>query len=300
MSKFVKKTLSVILSLGLVFSLAGCVSQSGETASNSSESAPSVAATSVAICEILDKLEYDNVVGVPETERDLPERYGSVATIGAPMTPDYEIIKSISPDIVLSPKSLESTLSADYTSAGINSAFLDLSSVQGMYSAITSLGELLGCEEQAKALTDEYEDYMKNYEKPDGDINALILMCFPDGFYLVATENSYVGNLVSLAGFNNVYGSDTSGDENGFVSVNPEDMVQKNPDVIFVFAHYSEDSAFEYMRNEFATNDAWQYYDAVKENKIYYLPSDKFGMSADLSWTDALDYLGSVTSGEGE
>lgn len=36
---------------------------------------------------------------------------------------------------------------------------------------------------------------------------------------------------------------------------------------------------------------AWQYFDAVKNGQVYYLPSDIFGMSATLSWKNALDYL---------
>jgi iron complex transport system substrate-binding protein len=267
---------------------------------DSSETNPAIASTSVAICEILDDLDYDNVVGVPETTSDkMPERYKDVETIGAPMTPDYEIIKDISPDLVLSPKTLESSLSADYATAGINSAFLDLSSVEGMYDAITSLGDLLGRKEQAKKLVDDYNDYMDSYSVSNEDAKSiLLLMSFPDGFYLVATENSYVGNLVKLAGGKNVYGTDTNGDENGFVTINPEDMVQKDPDLILVFAHYNEDSAFEYMKEEFKTNSAWQYYDAVKNEDIYYLPSEYFGMSATLEWTDALDYLKPILYGE--
>lgn len=294
-----KKILSLILLLAMVVGFSGCASM-GLKEEGSSNIELSIASTSVAICEILDDLGYDNVVGIPETSSGkMPERYKDIKTIGAPMTPDYEIIKEISPDLVLSPKSLEDSLAADYTAAGISSAFLDLSSVQGMYDAITSLGDLLGCQSQAQKLVDDYNNYMESYNTSDEESsNILLLMAFPDGFYLVATENSYVGNLVELAGGKNVYDKDTNGDENGFVTINPEDMVQKAPDKILVFAHYNEDSAFEYMKEEFKTNSAWEYYDAVKNDEIYYLPSEYFGMSATLAWTDALDYLKPILYGE--
>lgn len=294
----IKKIMSVIMSAIIAVSLCSCASSGGAGNSGASDN-PKIAATSVAICRILDELEYDNVVAVPETSSDsLPERYKNLPTIGSPMSPDYEKIKSVSPDMVLSPKSLESSLSQDYTSAGISSAFLDLSSVQGMYDAINSLGELLDRDSQAQKLTDDYNSYMAEYKTDGEEKNVLILMTFPDGFYLVATENSYVGNLVELAGGKNVYGKDTSGDENGFVSINPEDMVQKNPDIIMVFAHYNEDSAFKYMKDEFKSDSAWQYYDAVKKDNIVYLPSEYFGMSATLDWKDSLEYLKPVLYGE--
>ena len=295
----IKKILSFAMAVVMTVSLCSCASSQKPENSSTTDN-PSIAVTSVAICEILDDLEYDNVVAIPETSSDsLPERYKDLPPIGSPMSPDYEKIKSVSPDLVLSPKSLESSLAQDYTNAGINSAFLDLSSVQGMYDAIESLGELLDRESQAEKLITDYEEYIAEYQSTDEEAKSvLILMAFPDGFYLVATENSYVGNLVELAGGENVYGKDTSGDENGFVSINPEDMVQKNPDMIMVFAHYNEESAFEYMKEEFKTNTSWQYYDAVKNDNIVYLPSEYFGMSATLDWKESLDYLKPVLYGE--
>lgn len=294
-----KKILSTAMASMIVISLCSCASSPKNEKSGASDN-PKIAATSVAICEILDDLEYDNVVAIPETSSDsLPERYKDLPTIGSPMSPDYEKIKAVNCDMVLSPKSLESSLSKDYTSAGISSAFLDLSSVQGMYDAIASLGDLLDRKTQADALIDDYEKYISEYNTSNEEGKSiLLLMTFPDGFYLVATENSYVGNLVELAGGKNVYGKDTNGDENGFVSINPEDMIQKDPDMIMVFAHYNEESAFEYMKEEFKTNSSWQYYDAVKNDNIVYLPSEYFGMSATLEWKDSLDYLKPVLYGD--
>lgn len=151
----------------------------------------------------------------------------------------------------------------------------------------------------AKSLNDEYTAYMQSYKNDVAEEqDILLLMAFPDGFYLVATENSYVGNLIKLAGGKNVYGSDYKGDSNGFVSINPEDIVQKDPDRIFVFAHYAEEDAFQYMKSEFQKNASWQYFDAVKEGKITYLPRAYFGMSATLSWTKSLEYLKPILCGD--
>lgn len=294
------KKLNAILALAFcIVALGSCASSPQNAPKKESTKELSIVSTSVAICEILDKFGYDNVIGVPETSGTLPERYQGVTTVGAPMNPDLEIVKSLNPDLVLSPQTLESSLAESYRAAGITSAFLDLSSVEGMYKAISSLGEYLGCDEAAKKLNEDYESYMESYQngiKEKTDI--LLLMAFPDGFYLVATENSYVGDLVNLAGGNNVYGSDYKGDENGFVNINPEDIVQKKPDQILVFAHYAEEDAFKYMKSEFEGNTSWQYFKAVKNGNVSYLPSEYFGMSATLSWTDSLKYLESILRGD--
>lgn len=294
-----KKTISGLMFGIAASSLVGCASSAQNAPKQettvSDETHMDIACTSVAIAQILDGLGYDHVIGVPESSGTIPERYQEAKTIGAPMNPDLEIIKSLAPDLVLSPQTLEASLGESYRNAGISSAFLNLSSVDGMYQAVTSLGELLGCQEAAQRMNQEYQDYMETYRnqvKEEQEI--LLLMAFPDGFYLIATENSYVGNLLNMAGGKNVYGSDYKGDENGFVNINPEDMIQKNPDRICVFAHYAEKEAFAFMEKDFAENSIWQHFDAVKEGKITYLPSEYFGMSANLSWTEALDYLAPV------
>lgn len=298
--------LTGVLALGL----AGCaVTDSGSSLSDSSDAAaeasaedslgePSLVVTSVALCEILDELEYDNVVGIPETSSELPARYDGLTTVGAPMSPDVEIVRSLSPDYAMSPSTLEDSLASEYQTAGISSIFVDLNSVDGMYTAISSLGTLLDREEQAQVLVNEYEEYMESYytDKEDGP-SILLLMAYPDGFYLVVTEDAYVGDLVSLAGGTNVY-SDADSDSEGFVSINPEDMVQRDPDMILVYAHYDEEAAFAYMESEFESNDAWSYYEAVQEDEIYYLPSDYFSMSASLDWTESLEYLEDILYGE--
>lgn len=61
----------------------------------------------------------------------------------------------------------------------------------------------------------------------------LILMGLP-GSYVVATESSYVGSLVKLAGGVNVYGD---GNGQDFLNINPEDMVEKAPDIILRTSH---------------------------------------------------------------
>lgn len=294
----VKSIICLVLGICMI-GLSGCASSRDNAPQKDETEEISIVSTSVAICEILDAFGFENVIGVPETSGTLPERYKNVKTVGSPMNPDMEIIKSLNPSFVLSPQTLESSLAESYRTAGITSAFLDLSSVEGMYTAITSLGEYLGCEEAAKSLNDEYATYMHSYKnKVTEEQNILLLMAFPDGFYLVATENSYVGNLIKLAGGKNVYGSNYKGDNNGFVNINPEDIVQKNPDRIFVFAHYAEEDAFKYMKSEFENNASWQHFDAVKEGKITYLPREYFGMSATLSWTRSLEYLEPILCGD--
>lgn len=250
---------------------------------------PRIIATSPATADICDRLELDLVGVCTSTISSLPERYAEVEQVGTAMSPDMEIVASLSPDWILSPSSLQSDLQPKYESIDTDWAFLNLRSVQGMYRSIQELGEIFGREEQAGKLVDEftefYEDYVTRNEGQESP-KVLILMGLP-GSYIIATENSYVGSLVELAGGENVY----AGTDQEFLTVNTEDMKSREPDVILRAAHALPDQIIEMFNEEFATNDIWQHFTAVKEGRVYDLTYELFGMSANFNYPEALEEL---------
>lgn len=258
-----------------------------------------IATTSVAICEILDALGCDEVVGVPSTSGELPARYADVRTIGAPMQPQMEILKQINPEVVLVPTTLEASLASEFSAAGIAVKYINLSDIEGMYGDIAELGTLLGKEAQAQALCKEYADYMDAYPKTETEITVMTVMAFPS-LFTIATEDSYVGDLVKLAGGKNVYGAGYVTDGTGVITnYSLEDMAQKDPDIILVFAHFSEEYAFAYIEELTETNAVWKNFRAVQNGDVYYLSAeDGFGVSANLGWTQALETLKPIFFGE--
>ena len=259
--------------------------------------APRIIATSPAVVDICDRLELD-LVGVSQSDLfDTPERYADVAVVGAPMSPDMEIVGSLAPDWVLSPVSLKSDLEPKYEAVGTDYAFLNLKSVQGFYRSIQEMGEIFDREEQAQELVDEFTDFYRDYQERNaskGHPKVLILMGLP-GSYVIATENSYVGNLVELAGGENVY----AGSSEEFLTVNTEDMKTKEPDIILRASHALPDQVKQMFDDEFQTNDIWKHFDAVKEGRVYDLPYETFGMSAGFDYTEALETLQDMLHGEG-
>ena len=250
---------------------------------------PRIIATSPATADICDKLELDLVGVCSSTVSTIPDRYKDVETVGTAMSPDMEIVSSLNPDWILSPVSLQSDLQPKYEAIDTDWAFLNLRSVPGMYRSIQELGEIFDREDQAQKLVDEftefYDDYKKKNEGKDHP-KVMILMGLP-GSYIIATPNSYVGSLVELAGGENVY-SDT---DQEFLTVNTEDMKTKEPDIILRAAHALPDQVVEMFNKDFAENDIWQHFDAVKNGRVYDLTYEYFGMSATFKYPQALEEL---------
>ena len=295
-----KKILSLVLAGVLTLLMAGCVNQhpeeTGSTNTANESGEVRLVATSPAVAQICNRLNLD-LVGICESSSELPERYDGVTTVGMAMNPDLEIIKSLDPDYILSPATLQNDLQPKYASIGVSSLFLNLKSVEGMYASIEGLGKKFGREEEAAVMLEEFDSFMTEFaEKNAGKESpkVLVLMGLP-GSYIIATDNSYVGSLVKLAGGTNVYGD---GDGQEFLFANTEDMKTKEPDVILRAAHGLPDEARKMFAEEFATNDIWQHFKAVQEGRVYDLDSDLFNMSANFSYEEALKALQPMLYGE--
>lgn len=286
-----KKLKNSLLSCLMMISMTGCVDQSvGKNENNLLTLAP----TSVAVTQILDKLNVseDQVVAVPTTEAyTIPEHYKGKPELGTAMAPDMEQLSTIKPDLILSPNSLENDLAEKYEKIGISSTFLNLKSISGMFKSIEELGQLLDKEKEAAQLMSEFTDYMISLrEKHQNDVSprVLILMGLPGGSYVVATESSYVGDLVRLAGGTNVYGD---GQGQDFINVNAEDMLKQNPDMILRTSHAMPEQVMAYFAEEFQQNAIWGQFSAVQNGKVFDLDNNDFGMSANFNYQKGLEKL---------
>src|SRR5690625_4382941 len=278
--------------LSTVFCLASC--SPGETKSdeqvkeNNDPEENRLVTTTVANTEITDTLELD-LIGVPESYKSLPDRYKGLPSVGDPHGPDPEILRSLDPKEVLSVSTIEYDAKEYFEQAGVNVRYLNLDNIDHMHEEILQLGEDYDREEQAKELVKKLEDKVEEITEEVADKEhpkVLILMGVP-GSYLVGTENSYIGNLVEIAGGKNVI----EGEDRDFISSNTEHLQQTNPDVILRAAHGMPEEVVEMFDEEFKENDIWKHFDAVKNNRVYDLEESLFGTTGNIHAVESLDVL---------
>ena len=286
----IKKKIIALLSVTMLTFMVGCSSsESNESNVTNSNGEEVVVATSVAVTEILDKLGVE-VSGVPTTSYELPKSTKDATEVGSPMNPDLEIIKSLNPTCVVSVDTLGSDFEKQFTENNIPSMFVNLSTVDGLKETIVNLGEKFDKSEKAVEIIAELENKENelNLSKRENKEDILILFGAP-GSVMVSTDNSYVGNLVKIAGGNNIFESESS----SFIQVNMEEIIKRNPDKILIMTHAVPEEAKKAVEEEFA-KATWQQLDAIKNNKVYYLENGYFGMSANLKVIEALDKLGAI------
>ena len=286
-----KKILCLISILMVTFSVIGCSSSevdSSKEQATSKDEKQVVVATSVAITEILDRLGVE-VSGIPQTSYELPESAKGATEVGSPMNPDMEIIKSLNPTDVICVDTLGSDFEKQVEENNINADFYNLSNVDGLKETITALGEKFNKQDKANEILDEIkevEDKVNSNKKSDDKI--LVLFGAP-GSVMVATDKSYIGNLVELAGGNNIFSNATS----SFTQINLEEIIKLNPDKILVMTHAVPEAAKKSVEEELS-KDLWKNVNAVKNNDITYLENGYFGMSANLQIVEAVEKLGDI------
>ncbi|EEM94159.1 heme ABC transporter substrate-binding protein IsdE [Bacillus thuringiensis] len=284
-----KKIVSVLMAIILLMSIAGCSSPKKETAKQvKSESKERVVATTVAVTEIMDALEVD-LVGVPTSSKTLPKRYKGLPEVGNPMSPDMEKVKSLKPSEVLSVTTLEYELKPVFDGVGMKATFLDLTSLKNMQSSISDLGKKYGREKQAEAVVTKLDKKVASIQKEvkgKKEPTVLILLGVP-GSYLVATEHSYIGDLVKQLGGKNI----VQGEQVEYLASNTEYLKKADPDIILRAAHGMPDEVVKMFDKEFKTNDIWKHFAAVKNNRVYDLEERLFGTTGNLAAIEALDEL---------
>ena len=75
---------------------------------------------------------------------------------------------------------------------------------------------------------------------------------------------------------------------NNIMNANTEDMLARDPDIILRTSHALPDEVMAMFAQEFSTNDIWKHFRAVKEQRVYDLAYDRFGMSATFAYPQAL------------
>ena len=273
----------------LLVLLTGCSQSSKHTKGDNVDqqgNAYRIVPTTVALTMTLDI----PIVGKPTTYKTLPKRYKDVPEVGQPMQPSVEAVKQVNPTHVLSVSTIKDEMKPFYKQLNMKGYYYDYDSLDGMEKSITQLGHQFNRESKAKALNQHINSVKKDIQdkaaKQKKHPKVLILMGVP-GSYLVATDKSYIGDLVKIAGGENVI-KDTS---KQYISSNTENLVNVDPDIILRLPHGMPDEVKKMFQKEFKQNDIWKHFKAVKEDRVYDLEEIPFGITANVDADDAMKQL---------
>lgn len=258
------------------------------TQNSSKKKQPRIVATTYAVVEIADKLNL-KLVGVPKTENELPTKYQHVAKIGNAMAPSVEKIASLKPTAVYAVSVLKDQYDESFKKQKFHPQYLKLDTINDLKTVLTNLGNKYNRSKEAQQqikLIQRAEKTAKRREKGSKP-KVLILMGLPGAGYMIATNKSYVGDLVEKAGGKNVYTNQNS----QYLSPNNESIATKNPDVILRLEHAMPEIVLPQFKKEFQSNSMWSQMNAVKNKRVHDLQQPVFNATANIHVSKALEQV---------
>ncbi len=212
----------------------------------------------------------DNVVGVT-IYSDFPPEATKLPKVGGWVNPNYEAIVTLKPDLVVLMKDQDTIFGQKIRNLGLKTLVTDSNnSVGDILKTIKFMGDLLGKQEEAKALAASMKSSLDEIrQKTEGLPKKKMLLVVGrnpgtlEDIYVIGRDN-YINELIEIAGGENVV-------ENKRLSIkiNKEAILTYDPDVIIEINHEQVEKEKEILN----TWSGLEQSRAVKNGQVYILPS---------------------------
>ncbi len=260
-------TLTVFLGSGIIFAEPPL---SATDSTGATVTLPRIPQRVVSLAPSLSELVFDLEAGsslVGRTSRcNFPEEARNVTDIGGYMTPDFEKLLTVKPELVLATKNgMRSELIQRIKTLGIAVYVDDSSSIDEIEKLIKNVGILLGKTNRAEQLCMDIESRREKIRALISRSNIpTVLFVVGINPLIVASSSSFVSSLISEAGGINV----VNDLKIQFPKFSVEEVIRKDPDVIFMLdkeCHGVECQS--YWKN-------YGFLKAVSNKRVYEVDSD--------------------------
>ncbi|MBK8983206.1 MAG: ABC transporter substrate-binding protein [Ignavibacteria bacterium] len=220
------------------------------------------------ITETIYELGADSLlIGVTEY-CDYPPQAKTKTNTGSYLSPDYEIISSLKPDLIII--NVESSNNPTYQSLknmGFRLFLSHAKDLNGINKMISDIGKITGVNERADLLIKKISSELPKVSEPDSlSESALIIIAVNP--LMTTNDKTFINEISELSGFRNIY----AGEVQEYPVINYEDVVNRNPDVIIFptdTLNTGKNSEYEIEIREKMHNSG-----AVKNGNIIFIDDD--------------------------
>ncbi|MBS4218868.1 ABC transporter substrate-binding protein [Bacillus sp. FJAT-49711] len=213
--------------------------------------------------------EEEALVGVSEND-NYPEEAAAKEKV-AGMELNVEKILSLNPDLVLAHGSTATMWEAglkQLKDSGVTVLVVnDAQSFDAVYASIEMVGKATGKTAEADQLVQDMKaklDEIKKQAESISDQKTVFVEVSPAPEIYTTGKNTFMNEMLEVINAKNAVG-----DQEGWVPINEEAVVEINPDTIITTVGYVENAA-----EEIKARVAWKDITAVKENQVYLVNED--------------------------
>ena len=301
----IKRFVSILLLIGMVFSFAACDKKSTEETDEKIKITdalgnefqlsddPKVVScyASFADCWLLSGGKLSGVTEDAVNEHKLD--VGEAEIIGSVKHPSLEKIVALDPDYVIFSADLTAHISLKESLDGMGIAygyfrvdtFDDYKALMEQFCEINSRHDLF--ESNVTKVEEKIADIKSKI--PETDKSVLLIRAFSTGMKAKGDDN-LAGQILSDFGLVNIADEHNSLLED----LSLEEIVKTDPDYIFATTMGDEAQALKYLEDNAVSNTAWSNLTAVKNGNYYMLPKELFHYKPNNRWSESYEYLAKI------
>lgn len=206
----------------------------------------------------------DRLVGASDF-CDYPAEAKEIQRVGGFDVPNLELIVSLEPDLVLAASLHKDTVEALET-LDIAVLALDPHSIEEIYANIEVIAIAAGKEQEGEALIGDMQTRLADIsQKMSGISDSDRPVVYYEVWYpgpMTSGAGTFIDEMINIAGGENI-----AHDTAGWVTLQEEELLERNPEVI-VHGHYGVESS------DFAQRDGWNVLAAIANSNIHFINPD--------------------------
>jgi len=201
----------------------------------------------------------------PEEAIELPAIGGFSAS-----SISIETIISLEPDLVIGGSIYQVEVVDSLNDAGINAFILEPNSIDEVFDTLILLGKVTDNLEHAEHVVENMRSRINAVQEIVATIsqNECVTVFYKvwNDPYMTATNQTFIGELISLAGGVNIFGDI----QEDYPAISAEEIIEKDPHVILGPSDHGDQLLVEVI----AGRDGWENLSAVKNGRVYILDGD--------------------------
>ena len=228
-------------------------------------------------------------VAVPLIRGNTPAAWEGIprVTVDHSAGPNIEQLIAMGPDVVVTSSVYAQFVPAIESATDARVVIMDVDSVDHVSQHIKDLGEIAGVPGDAADYAGSIESRLGARDRAGDPIDVLGVFGTPHAFYAFLPD-SYLGDLVAHAGGAMITGDMESHSVfRGLAPLSMEVVLERDPDLLLVVFHGSEDSA----RAMLEADALWSGLSAVQDERVVFLKDDLYAMRPGSELPRAMDEI---------
>lgn len=241
---------------------------------------------------LLDAVDVNLVGRVSTKVGSIPARYKDLPEVGVATGLNIEKVVALKPDCVLAVAGQHDKYIQLLESNNIPVIMLRIKSFEDVKAKLHLMSQIAGTEAKGDGVIAQLDREVRDIlSKLPKEKKTIVILHATAKNVTVELDSSIAGGVAKMLNFENVASGGTkklSGDK---VPYSLEELVNLNPNVIFLTSMGDGQDIEKRMKEDVTNNPAWNSLDAVKNDKFYVLPEKYFLLNPGLNYPAAIKYM---------